>query len=353
MGVIVPFPHEVSTVDGSGALPGAADIAIDVMPNVRTDIRTDVRADVKIDAAVGESTLSLREHRRHRYAGVSPLRAPRPDPLDFDSSLVRRVVRYVEPIVRRYFRGEVRGTEHLPAGQTLIVANHDGGMLPVDGLLFGVEWHRHFDYGRRLHFLVHDMVLALFGPWQGGMRRLGCILADRHNLDAALDAGHSVMLYPGGSGETFRSFWDRKQISLGGRTGFIRHALRRRIPITPLVSVGAHETFFVLWRGGWLAEKLGLRRRFRADVCPIVAGLPFGIWCGAGIPHFPLPAKLTMQVLPPIDLHQEVSARLGREVNEADLDNEALIQQCFHRVREAMQTALTGLYAERRLPIIG
>lgn len=297
--------------------------------------------------------LSPGEHRRHRRAGVRPLRPARPDPLLFDPDLARRVIKVLRPLLRTYFRGEVRGLENLPQGQTLIVANHDGGMLPIDALLFGTEWHERFGYERRLHFLVHDIVLALFGPWKGGMRKLGCVLADRHNLDAALDEGHSVMIYPGGARETFRSFWDRKLVTLGMRTGFIRHALRRRMPITPLVSAGAHETFIVLWRGGWLAEKLGLPRRFRADVFPIVAGLPFGVWPGAGIPHLPLPAKLTMQVMPPIDLYSEVCGRLGREVRESDLANEVLIQACFERVRGVMQREMNRLYEERRFPILG
>jgi 1-acyl-sn-glycerol-3-phosphate acyltransferase len=298
-------------------------------------------------------------HRRLDRRALQEPRRPRqrhgraPDPLEFDPALARRVVQAIQPILRHYFRGEVRGLERVPAGQTLIVANHDGGMLPVDGLLFGAEWHRRFEFQRRLHFLVHDMVLFIMGPWRGAMRRVGCILADRHNLDAALDAGHSVMVYPGGSRETFRSFFDRKRLTLGGRTGFVRHALRRRVPITPVVSVGAHETFFVLWRGNWLADRLGITRRFRADVFPIVAGLPFGVWFGIGIPHLPLPAKITMQVLPPVDVHAEAALWLGREPREADVHDPALIGHLFEKVRSAMQGELDRLYAERRFPVIG
>ncbi len=291
---------------------------------------------------------SMHEPRRKRAAGRH-----RPDPLEFDPGLARRVVRALQPIMRYYFRGEVRGLQNVPEEQTLIVANHDGGMLPIDGLLFGTAWHTHFDFSRRLHFLVHDMVLALFGPWKGGMRRLGCVLADRHNLDAVLDAGHSVMIYPGGSRETFRSFFERKTLTLGQRTGFVKHALRRRVPITPVVSAGVHETFMVLWRGTWLADRLGITRRFRADVFPVVAGLPFGVWVGLGIPHIPLPAKVTMQVLPPIYLHREVEAQLGRELRESDLSDPVLLDLCFQRVRAAMQRELDALYAERKYPIIG
>lgn len=289
---------------------------------------------------------------RHPDAAIR--RPPRPPAhLLFDPVLAAKVVRTLRPLLRTYFRGEVRGLERVPPGQTIVVANHDGGMLPIDALLFGSEWHQQHAFQRRLHFLVHDAVLAIFGPWKDRLQRLGCVLADRVNLDAALDSGHSVFIYPGGSRETFRSWFDRKTLTLGHRTGFIKHSLRRRVPITPVVSVGAHETFVVLWRGAWIAERLGLPRRFRADVFPIVAGLPFGVWMGAGVPHFPLPAKLTLQVLPPIDLHGEVTARLGRELRPADLEDQILLRQCFERVRGAMQDEMDRLYRERKYPIIG
>ena len=133
----------------------------------------------------------------------------------------------------------------------------------------------------------------------------------------------------------------------------MRHALRRRVPLTPVVSVGVHETFFVLSRGSWLADKLGITRRFRADVFPLVAGLPFGIWLGAAFPHLPLPAKITVQVMEPIDLYKEVTERLGRDLRPADLDDELILRRCFERVRSAMQLQLDALYAERRYPVFG
>lgn len=267
----------------------------------------------------------------------------------FDAEMVQRLIRWIDPILRVYFRSEIRGVENFPKEQTLVVANHDGGMLPIDGWIIGSAWHRHFGYTRPLGILVHDMVMRLVK----GLNRIGAVLADRPHMDAILDAGHSVLVYPGGSRETFRSFFERKQVTLGNRTGFIKHALRRRLPITPVVSVGVHETFFVLWRGGWLADLLGFRRRFRADVFPIVAGLPFGLWLGALMPHLPLPAKITVEVLPPIHVVAEAETLLGRPLRDEDLEDESLIFACFERVRNAMQEALSRLYAERRLPILG
>lgn len=275
------------------------------------------------------------------------------DPLIFDPEVARRGAKLLMPLLRRYFRAEVRGLENIPKDQTLLVSHHDGGMLPLDGPLLVGSWHERFHFQRPLYVLVHDMVMTVAGPGRDTMRRCGCLLADRHNLDAALDAGADVMVYPGGSRETFRSFWERKTISLGFRTGFVKHALRRRLLLTPVVSAGVHETFIVLLRGSWLADKLGITRRFRADVFPLVAGLPFGLWPGVAFPHFPLPAKITVQVLPPIDLHKEFTERLMRPLREDDLHDDILLRRGFERVRVTMQRALDKLYAERRFPVIG
>jgi hypothetical protein len=51
--------------------------------------------------------------------------------------------------------------------------------------------------------------------------------------------------------------------------------------------------------------------------------------------HIPLPAKITMQVLEPIDVS-------GMDVDEA-----------YELVLGEMQTALTGLAEERSLPVLG
>lgn len=284
-----------------------------------------------------------------KWKAPPPVRMRNSDPFQFDEAFTRRLVRFLDPLMRTYFRAELRGSENFLPEQAIVVANHDGGMLPLDGIVIGSGWHHRHGFTKPLHVLCHDIVLR-FAPW---LRRAGAVLADRHNLEAVMDAGHSVLVYPGASRETFRTFWDRKKITLGDRTGFVKHALHRGVPITPVVSAGAHETFLVLWRGTWLANRLGFTRLFRADVFPIVAGLPFGIWLGACLPQLPLPAKITVQVLPPIDVRAEAQGFLGRPFTEQDLENPALVDFCFRRVRDTMQLALDALYAERRFPVIG
>ena len=132
------------------------------------------------------------------------------------------------------------------------------------------------------------------------MERAGAVEAGRAEAEAVLRSGAILIDYPGGDREVFRPWSERNRIDLGGRLGAIRLALRTQVPVVPVVSVGAHETVVVLARGERLAKLLGLDHRFRIKVLPLVLGPPFGVVPG-GIPTWPLPAKITVELLEPID----------------------------------------------------
>ena len=73
------------------------------------------------------------------------------------------------------------------------------------------------------------------------------------------------------------------------------------------------------------------------------AGFSFGFPFGLSLvvpPNIPLPAKITMQVLPAIDIVAEFGE--NPDIDEVDA-----------HVRHVMQRALDELAAERRLPILG
>jgi 1-acyl-sn-glycerol-3-phosphate acyltransferase len=278
----------------------------------------------------------LRRLTRHGIAGE--LKLP-------DEAAIRETVRWVKPICDTYFRGEVLGLENLPDEPTLLVGNHDGGYLPADGICLGAAWHQFFGFKRPLATLMHDFPFRIHHKLTEYLSRCGVLPANRDNLRAALERGSSVLVYPGGAHEAFRSFWDRRRVSLGNRTGFIRESLTHRVPIAPVVSAGAHETLIVLGRGSWLARKIPLARKFRSDVVPFWLGLPWGIGFGP-LPHLPLPAKVTVEVLPPIQLWKE----LGEAADPHDKD----VQRAgLELVLQRMQPVADRLYAERRWPIIG
>ena len=117
------------------------------------------------------------------------------------------------------------------------------------------------------------------------------------------------------------------------------------MPITPVVSVGAHETLFVLARGNRLAKLLGLSKLARVDVLPLWLGLPFGIGWGP-LPNVPLPSKIKLQVLPPIKIWKE----LGEASN---FEDKAVLRAGAALVRQRMQLVAARMYAERKYPLIG
>jgi 1-acyl-sn-glycerol-3-phosphate acyltransferase len=249
------------------------------------------------------------------------------------------------PLRDWYFRGEVHGLDHVPDEPCLMIANHDGGYFPPDGILVGMAWHERFGFRRPLFWLMHDFPFRIHPKLSDWLRAHGVLPASRRNLDTVFDQEDSAFVYPGGAYEAFRPYKERRNIDLGHRTGFIRAALTRRVPIVPVVSVGAHDTLFVLSRGSWLARHIPLVKKFRSDVLPLWIGLPWGLGFGP-LPHLPLPSKVKVQVLEPM--------RLWKELGEtADADDPHVLQAGLDLVRGRMQATADRLYDERRFPVIG
>jgi 1-acyl-sn-glycerol-3-phosphate acyltransferase len=267
-----------------------------------------------------------------------------------EMSTVRRSYQFMAPVLKRYFRSEVRGLERVPDGQTLLVANHDGGMLPIDTICFGIGWYEHFQFQRPLYVLTHDIMHGLWKSFSRLLSESGLIKADREHMDLALGAGYPVLVLPGAAREAFRPYSKRRDIDLGGRMGFVAQAIRWGVPITPVVTVGAHETVFVLSSGQKLAKRLGLHRIVRsADVMPVMAGLPWGLWALPFLPQLPLPAKITIEVLDPIWLPEV----LGRPLSEEDASDAHTVHAGYRIVLARMRMAIDRLYDERRYPILG
>ena len=137
----------------------------------------------------------------------------------------------------------------------------------------------------------------------------------------------------------FRPSWESGKVDFGGRTGFIRLALRLGVPIQPVVSIGSQETALFLSRGARLAKLTRVDKMLRLKTLPIMFGLPFGLMPGV-FGHLPLPAKITIQVLPKIDLEE----RYGKDPDVKEIASDLL---------QSMQDVLTALSDERRLPVIG
>ena len=238
-----------------------------------------------------------------------------------------------------WFRGEVRDIGRIPEkGPVLLVGNHSGGNLTPDTIVFTLAFYTYFGVERAFHQLAHNLVLT--SPVGPMLRRYGTVAASHENAREALEAGAAVLVYPGGDWEVHRPSWQTHKVDFAGRKGFLRLALEANVPIVPIVSVGGQETALFLSHGQRLSKFLALDKLFRLKVLPVSIALPWIINVGDFLGHLPLPAKITSQVMEPIDLHE----RFGRDV---DLD------AAYTYVTGLMQDQLDALAAERRLPVIG
>jgi 1-acyl-sn-glycerol-3-phosphate acyltransferase len=255
----------------------------------------------------------------------------------WDPTVARRICGAVGPLIKRYFRAEVKDVDHLPsAGGALVVSNHSGGVLTPDVLIFAPAFYNALGYDRPLHILAHYGVLM--GPWGSVLSQAGAIEASPDNAAAALNSDAVVLVFPGGDYDAFRPTHAANTIDFQGRTGYVRTAIDTGVPIVPMVSIGGQETQLFLARGDNLARRLGLHKvRFKA--LPLAFGLPFGLT--TVLPsNIPLPSKIVMRVLEPID----VAARFGEDPDIDEVDA---------YVRMVMQAALDELARERRFPILG
>jgi 1-acyl-sn-glycerol-3-phosphate acyltransferase len=266
-------------------------------------------------------------------------RIPRADLDERDPDYIRDNLPGLWLLASFYFRAEVRGLERIPAeGPVLLVGNHSGGNMTPDTLVFTLAFNTYFGVERRFFQLAHNLVLLM--PGLSMLRKYGTVAASHENARKALDSGAALLVYPGGDYEVHRPSWESGQVSFGGRKGFLRLAIERDVPIVPVVAIGGQETALFLSRGERLARLLRLDRTLRLKVLPISFAVPWGLNIGDMLGHFPLPSKIKIQVLDPIDLRREFGPR-------PDLDE--VYEEVLHR----MQYALDGLQRERRLPLIG
>jgi 1-acyl-sn-glycerol-3-phosphate acyltransferase len=251
---------------------------------------------------------------------------------------IRRLLPLWRAVLGTYFRGEVRGLENIPEeGPCLLVGNHSGGTLIADTFVFAGEFYAHFGPHRRFHQLAHDIAARVPGT---GINRWGTVAASHDNARAAFDRGAAVLVYPGGDYETFRPSWHSDQIEFGGRKGFIRLALESGVPIVPVVALGGQETALFVTRGERAARATRWADLTRIKVLPVALAPPFGISVLDLPPRLPLPAKITIEVLRPIDLER----RFERDADHAEV---------YEAITGEMQRALSELQDKRSIPVVG
>ncbi|AKF84323.1 acyltransferase [Myxococcus fulvus 124B02] len=195
-------------------------------------------------------------------------------------------------LLQRYHRYEVVNLEPLlQPGAKLIVGYH-GRPLALDLCMLTVTLHE------RLGYLPHGVAHGAFDRIPG-MRAvvdgLGFVTGDDARLAQAVARGEHVLLQPGGTREGCRSFRHRYRVSWGERLGYLRLAVRYRLPIVPVGGSGMDDAYLGLNDGHALGRRVGMPAR-----------LP--LWLGVGATgvwplSLPFPVKMTQWVGEPLTRH--------------------------------------------------
>jgi 1-acyl-sn-glycerol-3-phosphate acyltransferase len=261
----------------------------------------------------------------------------------FDPKLGRETARRLMPIMEKYFRIQYLGLEHLPERPFLGVANHSGGIMVLDSILW-VGKYLLDDRRPYMLSLVHSALGTLNTlPGFPLLQKLGMQAASRPMARRALREGFALYVCPGGERDNFRNFTDRNKINFYGHKGYVRMALEAGVPIVPIVAVGSHETMFVLWDGRELSQLLGLDKLFQLHVFPLTWSLGRGWRFGRQLPYIPLPAQITFSVLRPFDT---------TDFSPDDARNERLVSAIDAEIRARMQAEMDRL-SKGRIPVIG
>ena len=240
-----------------------------------------------------------------------------------------------------WFRTETEGWEHLPEAPCLLIGIHSGAPLPWDAWTLGMQWWRRFGHERMLHGTAHDALTAAPGlGWY--LRKLGVLPAAPDSIAAALAAGRDVLLFPGGEVDSLRPWTRRDEAILAGRTGFVKMAIRARVPIVPVATVGGADAMPVIVSGRRIAKALKLDELARLKMFPLSISLPWGL-TSAILPEIPLPTKIRTAFQPPV----EVSGDPERA------DDEQYVERVYEEVQASIQEGMDVLARRRRLPLFG
>ncbi len=273
---------------------------------------------------LADAVLAFREKAR---AKVRPNDLSARDPV-----FIRRALPLLGMLYDEYFRCETEIEEDIPEGPCLVVGNHNAMTGMPDMFCHMVAFWRRYSASRVAYGLMHDAPFSFpfAGAWLNASGALG---ANPGNAKLALDAGAAVLVFPGGDLDSCKPFTKRYKIEFGRRRGFIRTALRERVPVVPVVSAGAHHSLFIATDGRFIAEALGLPARFRSNVWPIGFALPYGLVFGLPAPHLPPPVKIHTRILKPIvfDLPPQAA------------DDPDAVERCAERVAGVMQGTLNDL----------
>ncbi|MCB9760720.1 MAG: acyltransferase family protein [Alphaproteobacteria bacterium] len=260
---------------------------------------------------------------------------PPPVPYEIPSGVEMAQVRALLATLRKLHAPVFLDIDRVPdAGPMLFVGNHSLYAM-LDAPQFFMELlDRKGIFVRGLGHHVHFRV-PIWGPL---LTRWGVVDGTRENCARLMEAGESVMVFPGGGREAAKRKGEEYQLIWKERLGFVKMAIAHGCPIVPWAALGADEAWtIVMDRDDLLAsEHAGLIEAvYGALNVPLDQVLPLAH--GLGPTLWPRPVRLYFSVAEPIP-----TAHLqGRQ------DDDAVCWQVRRQVEAAINGELDRLRALR------
>mgnify|MGYP000008707653 CR=1 FL=1 len=241
-------------------------------------------------------------------------------------------------ILNFYFDPKLIGVDRIDRDRpSLYVGNHgtlgfEGGLIPKVVLK---------ETGMLPRLLSDDMLMD--SPIADNFIKMGQVLAHRDVCRALMQAGHSIMVFPGGAIEAATKRNQRNKLVWGDRAGFVRMAMECGFTITPFAHIGPDDMWDFRVDGDELAKSpLGraLKRVLDDKFDPtIIPPIPKGI-AGSLLPR---PERLYINFGEPLQIAPSESIDKNDSAEVL-----AIQQQIAKRIDTLMEEALLERKADRR-----
>lgn len=227
--------------------------------------------------------------------------------LDRDILIYRVLPRWLMQLVRKYFRVEVEGIEHIPKRGAAIIAPNHSGYMGIDAALLA---HIIQQNAKRIPRILTHHFWFLTKTTAIPAQKMGFTEATYKNGVLALEKHNLIVIFPEGESGNFKPTTHMYELQ-EFRRGFVRMALETGAPIVPTLILGAEESQINL-------SNLKLTKFLKGLVIP----LPLNV--------IPLPVRWKIVFMEPLELPYDKKA----------LRDPALIHEICEEIQEKMQKAL-------------
>jgi len=236
------------------------------------------------------------------------------DPFGASLEFARKTSAVGAFLYRYYFRVETSGIEKVPDGRVLLIANHAGNTLPMDGGLLGLAMLLEAEPPRLVRAMA-EFYLPRIPWWSELIHRAGAVVGTPENCVRLLEREEAIMVFPEGSRGFIKPFSQAYKLQRFG-TGFVRLALQTKTPIVPVGIVGSEE------QSPGLVDSKALAKLIGAPAFPVTWFFP---WLGL-LGYLPLPVKYRIHFGDPIRFEgdanedeESIARHVGRVKDEISL----------------------------------